>query len=236
MVVIRFAGVVTGERSRAGTAGRIGPVDDPSPTFDVVGSTFGGARALDRPWCCWFPETAVGSPPGRCTRPRGPLVLAFGVVLLLSVSLSGIAARTILSTALMFLLAGAVLGQGGLGLVEIVSVSPFVAAFADIALFTVLFADGQRACLPALRDAWRVSGRVLGLAMPLTMVGIAVPAHFLVGLGWPTAFLVGAILSPTAMPRAYPANRAPTHGSGRWQVTGSSALSAPAPRTCSPWL
>jgi NhaP-type Na+/H+ or K+/H+ antiporter len=125
------------------------------------------------------------------------LVLAFGVVLLLSVSLSGIAARTILSTALLFLIAGAVLGQGGLGLVEIPSDSPFVAAFADVALFTVLFTDGQRACLPALRDAWRISGRALGLAMPLTMVGIAVPAHFLAGLDWPTAFLVGAILSPT---------------------------------------
>ena len=45
-------------------------------------------------------------------------VLAFGVVLLISVSLSGIAARTVLSTALMFLLAGALLGPGGLGLVQ----------------------------------------------------------------------------------------------------------------------
>ena len=35
------------------------------------------------------------------------LVLAFGVVLLISVSLSGLAARTILSTALMFLVATA---------------------------------------------------------------------------------------------------------------------------------
>jgi sodium/hydrogen antiporter len=125
------------------------------------------------------------------------LVLAFGVVLLISVSLSGLAARTVLSTTLLFLAAGAVLGQGGFGIVDIPSSSPFVVAFADIALFTVLFTDGQRACLPALRDAWRLSGRALGLAMPLTMVGIAVPAHFLAGLDWPTAFLVGAILSPT---------------------------------------
>ena len=47
------------------------------------------------------------------------LVLAFGVVLLISVSLSGVAARTVLSTALLFLLAGALIGQGGFGLVEI---------------------------------------------------------------------------------------------------------------------
>ncbi len=125
------------------------------------------------------------------------LVLAFGVVLLVSVSLSGVAARTILSTALLFLLAGALIGQGGFDLVPIAPHDPLVTALADIALFTVLFTDGQRASLPALREGWRLSGRALGLGMPLTMVGIAVPAYFLVGLDWPTAFLLGAILSPT---------------------------------------
>ncbi len=72
-----------------------------------------------------------------------------------------------------------------------------VTALADIALFTVLFTDGQRANVRALREGWRLSGRALGLGMPLTMIGIAVPAHFLVGLDWPTALLLGAILSPT---------------------------------------
>ncbi|HET9142712.1 sodium:proton antiporter [Actinophytocola sp.] len=125
------------------------------------------------------------------------LVVAFGVVLLISVSLSGVAARTVLSTALLFLLAGALIGQGGFGLVVIHPTDPLVVFLADLALFTVLFTDGQRASLPALREGWRESGRALGLGMPLTMVGIAVPAHFLVGLDWPTALLLGAILSPT---------------------------------------
>ncbi|MEV0068017.1 cation:proton antiporter [Amycolatopsis sp. NPDC050768] len=125
------------------------------------------------------------------------LVLAFGVVLLISVSLSGVAARTVLSTALLFLLAGALLGGGGLDLIHIAPRDPLVTSLADIALFTVLFTDGQRANLPALRENWRLSGRALGLGMPLTMVGIAVPAHFLVGVDWPTSLLLGATLSPT---------------------------------------
>ncbi|SFA71921.1 sodium/proton antiporter, CPA1 family [Amycolatopsis marina] len=125
------------------------------------------------------------------------LVLAFGFVLMVSVSLSGVAARTILSTALLFLLAGALIGQGGFGLVEIGTQDPLVSSLADIALFTVLFTDGQRANVRALRENWRLSGRALGLAMPLTMLGIAVPAHFLAGLDWPTALLIGAVLSPT---------------------------------------
>jgi len=125
------------------------------------------------------------------------LVLAFGVVLLISVSLSGVAARTVLSSALMFLLAGAVLGPGLLGVDTIGADDPIVAGLADVALFTVLFTDGQRANLRELRANWSLSGRALGLGMPLTMIGIAVPAHYLAGLNWPTAFLVGAVLSPT---------------------------------------
>lgn len=125
------------------------------------------------------------------------LVLAYGVVLLICVSLSGLAARTVLSTALLFLLAGALLGPGGLGIVTQSAEDDIVAVLADIALFTVLFTDGQRASVPALREGWRLSGRALGLGMPLAMIGIAVPAHFLAGLDWATAFLLGAILSPT---------------------------------------
>ncbi len=125
------------------------------------------------------------------------LVLAFGVVLLISVSLSGVAARTVLSTALLFLVAGALIGPGGFGIVDIASDDSIVGLLADIALFTVLFTDGQRANVRALRENWKLSGRALGLAMPLTMIGIAIPAHFLAGLGWPAAFLLGAILSPT---------------------------------------
>lgn len=125
------------------------------------------------------------------------LVLAYGIVLLISVSLSGVAARTVLSTALLFLLAGALIGPGGFGLVSIDAGDPIVALLADVALFTVLFTDGQRANLPALRENWTLSGRALGLGMPLTMFGIALPAHFLGGLDWATALLIGAILSPT---------------------------------------
>lgn len=125
------------------------------------------------------------------------LVLAFGIVLLISVSLSGLAARTVLSTALLFLVAGAALGPGGFGVDEIQPTDEIVTLLADLALFTVLFTDGQRASLPALRQTWRLSGRALALGMPLTMVGIALAAHFVVGLDWITAFLIGAILSPT---------------------------------------
>ena len=59
------------------------------------------------------------------------LVLAFGVVLLISVSLSGIAARTVLSTALLFLVAGALLGPGGFGIVTQSAEDDIVAVLAE---------------------------------------------------------------------------------------------------------
>lgn len=125
------------------------------------------------------------------------LVLAFGIVLLISVSLSGVAARTVFSTALLCLAIGALIGPGGLGFIPLTAQDDIVSVLADIAMFTVLFTDGQRANIRALRDNWRLSGRALGLGMPLTMIGIAIPAHYLAQLDWPTSLLLGAILSPT---------------------------------------
>jgi sodium/hydrogen antiporter len=125
------------------------------------------------------------------------LVAVYGAALLLAVLVSGLAARTILSTALLFLLAGAIVGGGGLGLVDLEPQDPVIAVLADLALFSVLFTDGMRASLPALRSAGRLAGRALGLGMPLTFIGIALLTKLLTDLDWTSSFLVGAILSPT---------------------------------------
>lgn len=125
------------------------------------------------------------------------LILTFGVVLLVTVALSGLAARSVLSTALVFLVAGALVGPGVLDLIEVTPDGPLVATLADLALFTVLFVDGGRLPLGELRAGWRLSGRALGFGLPLSLVLVAVAAHYLVGLNWTTALLAGAILAPT---------------------------------------
>ncbi|MCZ4119216.1 cation:proton antiporter [Streptomyces sp. H39-S7] len=125
------------------------------------------------------------------------LVAVFGVALLVAVLVSGLAARSILSTSLLFLLAGAAVGDGALGLVHIAPDSPLVTATADLALFTVLFTDGMHVSFPSLRAAWRNPARALGIGMPLAFAGVAVLTHYLVGLDWTTSLLVGAVLSPT---------------------------------------
>ena len=125
------------------------------------------------------------------------LIVVFGVALFMAVLLSGLAARTVLSTSFLFLVGGALVSDGFLGLIHITPDSEIVAVTADLALFAVLFTDGMHVSLPKLRANWKNPARALGLGMPLAFVFMALITHFLVGLDWTTSFLVGAVLAPT---------------------------------------
>lgn len=125
------------------------------------------------------------------------LLLAFAAVLLLAVLLSSLAHRTILSTAVVFLIAGLVLGPETTGIVDVTAASPIVATLAELALFAVLFTDGMRVGWADLRSAWHLPGRALGWGLPLTLAVTALLAHYVAGLDWPESLLVGAILAPT---------------------------------------
>ncbi|GAA3398545.1 cation:proton antiporter [Streptomyces roseoviridis] len=125
------------------------------------------------------------------------LVAVFGAALLVAVLLSGLAARTVLSTSLLFLVGGALVSDGFLGLIHISPESEIVAVTADLALFAVLFTDGMHVSFAKLRASWRNPARALGLGMPLAFAGMALVTHYLVGLDWTTSFLVGAVLAPT---------------------------------------
>ncbi|MBY8870636.1 cation:proton antiporter [Micromonospora sp. PLK6-60] len=125
------------------------------------------------------------------------LLLSFAAVLLLAVLVSALANRTILSTAALFLLAGFALGEGTTGVLHLDAESPIVAELAELALFAVLFTDGMRVGWADLRSAWRLPGRALGWGLPLTLVVTALLGHYVAGLDWPQALLIGAVLAPT---------------------------------------
>lgn len=125
------------------------------------------------------------------------LVLVFACVLLASVLVSGLANRSVLSTAVLFLTAGFLLGDGVSGAIEVRADQNLVASLAEFALFSVLFTDGMRVGFPELRSAWRLPGRALILGLPLSLGITAVLAHVLTGLPWAESFLLGAVLSPT---------------------------------------
>jgi NhaP-type Na+/H+ or K+/H+ antiporter len=124
-------------------------------------------------------------------------VLVFGGLLVLGALVSGLAHRSFLSLAAVFVMAGFVLGRGGLDVLHYDPSSGFVAGLATIALVVILFRDGLEVEAEMLQTAWRLPLRKLVLAMPLTAVVVAVGARALTNLGWTECFLLGALLSPT---------------------------------------
>lgn len=124
-------------------------------------------------------------------------LLAFAVTLTAAMLISARAERTVLSTAVLFLFAGILLGNGVLGIIQFNPEDEIVSRIAEVALFGVLFTDGMRVPISQWRTKTRLARRALFIGMPLTILGIGVLAHYLTHLGWAQSFLIGAILSPT---------------------------------------
>jgi len=125
------------------------------------------------------------------------VALVFALGLVAAVLVSDRAARTALSTAVLFLLLGFGVGESGLGLLRVDPRQPLVAHVAELAIFSTLFADGLRLDLGKLAATWRLPGRALLLGLPLTCAGAALLGRGLLGLTWQDAAVLGAVLSPT---------------------------------------
>ncbi len=120
-----------------------------------------------------------------------------GVLLMLGALLSGVARRSMLSLAAVFVLAGFVLGNGALNWIDFRARSGFVEDLAFAALIVILFRDGLEVEGEMLQRAWHLPLRKLVLAMPLTTIIVAAATRALIGLTWTESFLLGALLAPT---------------------------------------
>src|SRR5215213_9981452 len=119
------------------------------------------------------------------------VVFAFGLV---SRRLEG----TVLTAPIVFVVAGAILGPAGLGLVEVNLDDHTVLLVGEIALALVLFTDAARINLSALRQNEGLPLRLLCIGMPLTIAfGTASAALLLTDLTLWEAAIVGTVLAPT---------------------------------------
>jgi hypothetical protein len=100
-------------------------------------------------------------------------IAIFGLLLVAGALVAGIARRSFLSLAAAFVVAGLILGQGGLGALELDPGSDFVQGLAVIALVLILFRDGLEVETEMLQTAWHLPFRKLVLAMPLTAALVA---------------------------------------------------------------
>jgi NhaP-type Na+/H+ or K+/H+ antiporter len=124
-------------------------------------------------------------------------VAVFGLLLMAGALVAGLARRSFLSLTAAFVVAGFILGEGGLEVLDLDPTSGFVQGLAVIALVLILFRDGLEVEEEMLQKAWHLPLRNLVLAMPITAGLVAVVTHALTDLGWTESFLVGALLCPT---------------------------------------
>jgi NhaP-type Na+/H+ or K+/H+ antiporter len=123
-------------------------------------------------------------------------LLVYSVTLLVAVLVSELARRSVLSTAVMFLLAGFLAG-GVFNAVKLEPGGEQVKLLSELALFSVLYTDGMRVQITEIRRSWNLPARALLLGMPLTLAFTGILAHLVVGLPWDEALLLAAVLSPT---------------------------------------
>jgi NhaP-type Na+/H+ or K+/H+ antiporter len=122
---------------------------------------------------------------------------AFGALLVLGALVSGLAQRSFLSLTAGFVIAGLLLGESGIGVLDFEPKSQFVQGLAVVALILILFRDGLEVDEEGLRQEWHLPLRSLALAMPLTAVLVALATRAVTDLNWTECFLLGALLSPT---------------------------------------
>jgi sodium/hydrogen antiporter len=143
------------------------------------------------------PATVSAVPPFAAVDFLDEPVAVFGGLLMAGALVAGLARRSFLSLTAAFVVAGFILGQGGLEVLDLDPTSGFVQGLAVIALILILFRDGLEVEEEMLQEAWHLPLRNLVLAMPITAGLVALVTHALTDLGWTESFLVGALLSPT---------------------------------------
>jgi sodium/hydrogen antiporter len=128
------------------------------------------------------------------TFPEALLIL--GTLLVAAAALSGWLHGTVLSISVLSVVAGISLSLAG-----VLSVEPgaeVVVLLVELALVLTLFSDGLLVEDELLKRHWAPPARALVVAMPVTLVLLALAAKTLFPqLSWPEAFLLGAVLAPT---------------------------------------
>jgi NhaP-type Na+/H+ or K+/H+ antiporter len=123
-------------------------------------------------------------------------LLVVGLLLAVAASLSGLMRGTVLSISVLAVAAGVALAIADV--VEVDPGDPGVVELIEIALILTLFSDGLFVERELLRMHWSPAARAIAVAMPLTLLLLALGARLLFpDLSWAEAFLLAAVLAPT---------------------------------------
>lgn len=124
-------------------------------------------------------------------------LLVVGLLLLMVTLGSGWISRLPFSFALIYLIVGVILGPYGFKLVQLRPDANFLERVTEFVVIVSVFNCGLKMNRPLQLWAWRMTARLIGLLMPITIFAIAAVGHWVLGMGWGAAVLLGAILAPT---------------------------------------
>lgn len=126
----------------------------------------------------------------------GAALLIFGSLLAIAAALSGAMRGTVLSISILSV--GLGIGLAETGVVSIESGDTGIVELITLALVLTLFSDGMFVERELIGRHWSPVARALVIAMPITMLLLALIAKALFPqLEWAEAFLLGAVLAPT---------------------------------------
>lgn len=120
--------------------------------------------------------------------------------LLLAMSLSyGWISRSVVPLFGLYLLVGIVCGPWSLNLlnIDILKYSTLVAHITEVTAAASLFITGLKIRIPFRSAGWRMGLLLAGPAMLLTVAGVMLAAHYLLGMSWPISLAFAAIVAPT---------------------------------------
>ena len=126
----------------------------------------------------------------------GEALLVFGGLLAIVAALSGVMRGTVLSASVLSVALGLLLAA--VGAVDVEASDTAIVELIELALILTLFSDGMFVERELLRRHWSPVARALMIAMPITMLLLALAAKVLFPeFSWAEAFLLAAVLSPT---------------------------------------
>lgn len=120
-----------------------------------------------------------------------------GAVIVVSALLSGLIERSGVPQMGVLLALGAILGPFGLGFIDTRLDSPMLRVVSMLSLALVLFTDALSLSLQEIRKHAKLALLVVGPGTVLSAALITVAGHFLLGLSWALAAILGAALAST---------------------------------------
>ena len=158
-------------------------------------------------------------------------LLVGSAVTILAILAVRISSRAGLPSLLIYLLMGVALGEAGLGIqFENAEVAQ---ALGFAALAVILAEGGLTTKWHEVRPSMRlgVSLATIGVAVSITVMAVA--AHYLLGLPWELAVLLGAVTSPTDAAAVFSVLRVVPLSRGSWARSRPSRASTTPRRSCS---